>query len=787
MKRSEKSILWFDEVSKKDVLLVGGKNASLGEMYQNLTKKGIRVPNGFAVTASAYRHFLSFNKIDVDIFRIMKNVNTNNIIELASKAEKVRNMILASKFPPEIREEIIEAYQKLSLEYKTKATDVAVRSSATAEDLPSASFAGQQDTYLNIKGQEILLDAVRRCIASLFTDRAISYRQDWGFSHFDVALSVTVQKMIRSDKASSGVMFTIDTESGFQDAVIINGSWGLGEFIVKGRVNPDEYVYYKKTNTIVSKQIGSKREKLVYSNNPRFPTKNELVAVKQQRSFCLSNKEINNLAEIGIKIEQHYKRPMDIEWAKDGIDGKMYIVQARPETVVAKKEMSEYQEYKLSRVSKIILEGQSIGGKIGSGETQLVRSVKEMSKFKTGNVLVTRMTDPDWEPIMKKASAIVTDSGGRTCHAAIVSRELGIPCVVGTKDSTKILKSKQKVTVSCATGEKGFVYEGILPFKLIKHDLKKIKRPKIKMMLNIGNPENAFAVSRLPNDGVGLAREEFIITNYIKIHPLALIYFDKVKDKKQRKLINELTAGYSNKKTFYVEQLAHGIGRIGAAFFPKDVIVRFSDFKSNEYRNLIGGSWFEPKEDNPMIGFRGACRYYSKEFIQAFKLECKAIKLVREKMGLTNVKVMIPFCRTIDEAKKVIAIMRQEGLVKGQKGLEIYMMVEIPSNVILLEDFAKYFDGFSIGSNDLTQLALGVDRDSALVANVYDERNKAVKNLISKTIKLAKLNHKKVGICGQAPSDFPEFAKFLADEKIDSISVTPDVMIKTMLYLAKKK
>ena len=787
MKRSEKSILWFDEVSKKDVLLVGGKNASLGEMYQNLTKKGIRVPNGFAVTASAYRHFLSFNKIDVDIFRIMKNVNTNNIIELASKAEKVRNMILASKFPPEIRKEIIEAYQKLSLEYKTKATDVAVRSSATAEDLPSASFAGQQDTYLNIKGQEILLDAVRRCIASLFTDRAISYRQDWGFSHFDVALSVTVQKMIRSDKASSGVMFTIDTESGFQDAVIINGSWGLGEFIVKGRVNPDEYVYYKKTNTIVSKQIGSKREKLVYSNNPRFPTKNELVAVKQQRSFCLSNKEINNLAEIGIKIEQHYKRPMDIEWAKDGIDGKMYIVQARPETVVAKKEMSEYQEYKLSRVSKIILEGQSIGGKIGSGETQLVRSVKEMSKFKTGNVLVTRMTDPDWEPIMKKASAIVTDSGGRTCHAAIVSRELGIPCVVGTKDSTKILKSKQKVTVSCATGEKGFVYEGILPFKLIKHDLKKIKRPKIKMMLNIGNPENAFAVSRLPNDGVGLAREEFIITNYIKIHPLALIYFDKVKDKKQRKLINELTAGYSNKKTFYVEQLAHGIGRIGAAFFPKDVIVRFSDFKSNEYRNLIGGSWFEPKEDNPMIGFRGACRYYSKEFIQAFKLECKAIKLVREKMGLTNVKVMIPFCRTIDEAKKVIAIMRQEGLVKGQKGLEIYMMVEIPSNVILLEDFAKYFDGFSIGSNDLTQLALGVDRDSALVANVYDERNKAVKNLISKTIKLAKLNHKKVGICGQAPSDFPEFAKFLADEKIDSISVTPDVMIKTMLYLAKKK
>jgi len=784
IKRSEKFILWFSETSNKDVELVGGKNASLGEMYQKLTPKGIRVPNGFAVTAAAYRHFLSANQIDVDIFRVMKNLKTDNLKDLSTKAEKVRKLILNAEFPQEIKKEIIEAYKKLCQEYKTTSLSVAVRSSATAEDLPSASFAGQQDTYLNISGASDLLQAVKKCMASLFTDRAVSYRQDWGFSHFNVALSVTVQKMVKSDQASSGVMFTIDTESGFHDAVIINAAWGLGEYIVKGRINPDEYVYFKTTQTIVSKQIGSKREKLVYGK-ARSSTKNKKTTIKEQRSFCLSDKEMVTLAEIGMLIEKHYQRPMDIEWAKDSKDDKLYIVQARPETVEARKEMHIFQEYKLEKKSAVIIAGQSVGAKIGSGVVQVVKNVKEMKSFKPGNVLVTRMTDPDWEPIMKKAAAIVTDSGGRTCHAAIVSRELGIPCVVGTRDSTKILKNKQQVTVSCAEGEAGFVYKGLLPFKIIQHDLKKIRKPKMKMMLNIGNPENAFAVSRLPNDGVGLAREEFIISNYIKIHPLALIYFDKIEDQGKKELINELTAGYKSKTEFYVEQLAFGIGKIAAAFYPKDVIVRFSDFKSNEYKNLIGGSYFEPEEANAMIGFRGASRYYSPLFQKAFELECRSLKRVREKMGLINVKIMVPFCRTLEEAQEVLDLMDKFGLKRGKQGLEVYMMVEIPSNVILLKKFAKLFDGFSIGSNDLTQLTLGVDRDSALVSHVYSEKNEAVKVLISQAIQTAKQAKKKIGICGQAPSDYPEFAEFLVKEKIDSISVTPDVMIKTMMYLAK--
>lgn len=785
MQKKEKLILWFDEISIKDILLVGGKNASLGEMYRKLTTNGMRVPNGFALTATAYRHFLNSAGIDAEVHRRLKNLNTKDIKELRRVGKKVREIIMAAKFPPEIIQAVKEAYDKLSREYGQNAVDVAVRSSATAEDLPSASFAGQQETYLNVRGEKGLLNATKKCVASLFTDRAISYRTDWGFSHFDVALSVCVQKMIRSDKASSGVAFTIDTESGFRDVVIINGAWGLGENIVKGKINPDEYIYFKKTSAIVSKHLGSKAYKLVYGRDGVHATKNIKTSLAERRSFCLSDKEIEELAVTAMKIESYYKKPMDIEWAKDGRDNKMYIVQARPETVEARKESYIIEEYKLERKSKVLIEGQSVGAKIGSGEVSVVKNVKEMSRFKPGKVLVTRMTDPDWEPIMKMASAIVTDSGGRTCHAAIVSRELGIPCVVGTKKSTNILKNKQKVTVSCAEGEDGYVYSGELPFKLVKHNLKNFKKPKMKIMLNIGNPENAFNVSRLPNDGVGLAREEFIISNYIKIHPLALLNFDKVKDKTERNLILELTAGYKSKKEFYVEQLAHGIGRIGAAFYPKDVIVRFSDFKSNEYKNLIGGKFFEPDEDNPMIGFRGASRYYSKQFKPAFALECEAIKRVREKMGLTNVKVMVPFCRTIEEAKKVLKIMADNGLKSGKQGLEVYVMIEIPSNVISAYEFAKLFDGFSIGSNDLTQLTLGVDRDSALVANVYDERDQAVKDLISQVIKIARETNTKIGICGQAPSDFPDFAKFLVKEKIDSISLNPDTVIKTMLYLSK--
>ena len=784
-KRTTKLILWFDEVSIKDIPLVGGKNASLGEMYRKLQGKGLKIPNGFTLTATAFRHFLSETKIDVKVYRLLKNINTKNVSELQKKGKELRDMIISKEFPEGITQAILEAYKKLSAQYKTNSVDVAVRSSATAEDLPNASFAGQQETYLNIKGEKALLQASKKCIASLFTDRAISYRSDWGFSHFNIALSVCIQKMVRSDKASSGVAFTIDTESGFRDVVIINSAYGLGENIVKGKVNPDEYIYFKKTDTIVSKHIGTKKIKMIYSEDGLRPTRDVRVSIKKQRSFCLNNKEIMQLARQAMRIEKYYKRPMDIEWAKDGRDNKLYIVQARPETVEARKQTHMFEEYKIQKKSQILLTGQSIGYRIGSGAVSVVKSVKQMSKFKPGSVLVTRMTDPDWEPIMKMASAIVTDSGGRTCHAAIVSRELGIPCVVGTKKSTSVLKNRMKVTISCAEGEEGYVYSGILPFKVIKHNFKKLSKPKVKIMMNIGNPENAFMESKLPNDGVGLAREEFIISNYIKIHPLALLNFNIVADPKVRKLIKELTAGYASIKSFYIEQLAHGIGRIASAFYPKPVIVRFSDFKSNEYRNLIGGKYFEPTEDNPMIGYRGASRYYSPQFKKAFILECRAIKMVREKMGLNNVLVMIPFCRTVEEAKKTLKIMSDQGLKRGKNNLEVYVMVEIPSNVILANDFAKLFDGFSIGSNDLTQLTLGVDRDSALVSNVYDERNQAVKDLISQVIKVAHENNIKVGICGQAPSDFPDFAKFLVKEKIDSISLTPDSIIKTMLYLSK--
>ena len=804
----QKYVLWFRETGIKDVPVVGGKNASLGEMCRNLRKAGIKVPNGFSVTAEAYRYFLRQNNLDEDIRKILKGLDTGNMRNLSERGYRIRQAILAAEFPIDIRNAVIEAYSKLSREYNPHRSfkitwnkkdhtnhfaggiDVAVRSSATAEDLADASFAGQQESYLNVTGEYQLLESIKKCFASLFTDRAISYRKDKGFDHFKIALSVGVQKMVRSDEAASGVMFTIDTESGFSDAIVINGSWGLGENIVKGKVNPDEFIIHKPTlkkrfRPIIGKKLGSKETKLVYSVGGSASTQNVAVSQEDQKHFCITDDEELKLADWGMQIEEHYKKPMDIEWAKDGRDGSLYVVQARPETVQSQKEKNVLEEYILKSKGKILCSGAAVGGKIGQGRANVIKNVAKISEFQKGEVLVTEMTDPDWEPIMKIASAIVTNSGGRTSHAAIVSRELGIPCIVGTGNATTAIRGGKSVTVSCAEGEEGHVYEGILKFEVKKTNLKGIKRPKTKIMMNVGNPEQAFDLSFIPNDGVGLAREEFIITEYIKIHPMALVHFDRVKDKEEKKKINELTQGYKNKEEFFVEKLAEGIGRICAAFWPKDVIVRMSDFKTNEYATLIGGKSFEPAEENPMIGWRGASRYYDDDYKEGFRLECLAFKKVRDLMGLTNMKAMIPFCRTIEEGKKVLAEMEKYGLKRGVNGLQTYVMCEIPSNVILAREFSKIFDGFSIGSNDLTQLTLGVDRDSAKVAHVYDERNEAVKELIRQVIEKAHRARRKVGICGQAPSDFLDFAKFLVEEKIDSISLNPDTVIKTMIEIGK--
>ncbi len=784
-----KMILWFKETGIKDIPKVGGKNASLGEMYSKLTKQGVRVPNGFSVTAAAYDYFLESTGVKKQIKQILKGLDSDNIPELQSKGKQVREAILAAEFPADLKQEIVEAYHKLSKEFKTANTDVAVRSSATAEDLPDASFAGQQETYLNIKGEKDLLVACKKCVSSLFTDRAISYRGDKKFDHFSIKLSITVQKMVRSDKGVSGVMFSIDTESGFRDAVLINGSYGLGEYVVLGAVNPDEYYIFKPSlaagkNAIISRNLGSKARKLIYNDaKAAKSTKGVLVSKEDRNRFCLTDSEVTQLAKWAVQIEKHYKKPMDMEWAKDGITGKLFIVQARPETVRSQDDKRFLLEYVLKEKGKLLTTGASVGAKIGSGTAHIIKDVSQINQFKNGEVLITEMTDPDWEPIMKEASAIVTESGGRTCHAAIISRELGIPCVVGTKDATQKIKNGQVVTVSCAEGEQGHVYQGALKFVVNKTDLRKIKKPQTKIMMNIGNPEMAMAQSFIPNDGVGLAREEFIISTYIKIHPLALLNFSKVTSPKVRQQITDMTAAYSSKPQFFIDKLAEGIARIAASFYPQDVIVRLSDFKSNEYANLIGGQYFEPVESNPMIGWRGASRYYDPKYLPAFKLECKALVKVREQMGLTNVKVMVPFCRTVTEGKNVLKIMADNGLKRGKNGLEVYVMCEIPSNVILADEFSQIFDGFSIGSNDLTQLALGVDRDSELVSHVYDERNAAVKNLISQVIKAAKKNKRKIGICGQAPSDFPDFAQFLVEQGIDSISLNPDTVIKTMIAI----
>ncbi len=783
-------IKFFKELSILDVPSVGGKNASLGEMYRKLSDKGIHVPNGFATTSEAYRYFLENTGLKDKIKNILKDLNTKDVKALMKKGAAIRQLIMDAELSEDFKKAILLAYHKLSAEHKVKALDVAVRSSATAEDLPDASFAGQQESFLNIVGDKALLQAVKACIASLFNDRAISYRVDKGFDHFSIALSVGVQKMVRSDLGASGVMFTIDTESGFKNAVLINSIYGLGENIVQGRVNPDEFYVFKPTMAIISKAIGKKALRMVYDTKGKLPVKNIDVSPGDQLKQSITDEQVKQLAKWAILIEEHYKRPMDIEWGYDGKTKKLYILQARPETVESIKDRNFLERYIISRKGKIIVSGQSVGSRIGEGVANRIMSIKDINDFKKGQVLVTDMTDPDWEPIMKIASAIVTDKGGRTCHAAIVSRELGIPCVVGTNNGSSKIKKGSLVTVSCAEGDAGFVYEDKIPYKIEKTNVKEIKRPKTKIMMNIAEPDLAFSCSQIPNDGVGLARLEFIINNYIKIHPLALLNYQNLKDKEAKRKIDELTIGYNKKSDYFIDRLAQGVAMITAAFYPKDVIVRLSDFKTNEYANLIGGREFEPVESNPMIGWRGASRYYAPEFLPAFILECQALKRVRDDFGLKNLKVMVPFCRTVEEGKRVLEIMAKNGLKRGQNGLEVYVMAEIPANVILADQFCKIFDGFSIGSNDLTQLVLGIDRDSGgtlVVEGVSNEKNEAVKILIKNLIDVAKKNHRKVGICGQGPSDFPEFAEFLAECGIDSISLIPDTVIKTTILINKKE
>jgi pyruvate,water dikinase len=795
MDKSKEFILWFDQLGIEDVPLTGGKNASLGEMYRLLTPKGVQVPNGFAVTATAYNYLVDKTGIKDKIRNILKDLNTSDMKNLATRGEKVRNVFLNTEFPEDLKEKIIEGYGNLCKQYGEN-TDVAVRSSATAEDLPDASFAGQQETFLNIRGPEQLLDACRKCFASLFTNRAISYRVDKGFDHFKIALSIGVQKMVRSDLACSGVMFSIDTESGFKDVVFITSAYGLGENVVQGAVNPDEFYVFKPTlkagfKPIINKEVGEKAIKMIYTHNGIKQTKNIPVPEEERKKFALTEDEVLTLARWACIIEDHYSqkanyfKPMDMEWAKDGVTKQLFIVQARPETVQSRKDKTTLEEYHLKEKGKVLISGKSVGEKIGAGDANVIKDVHNIAEFKKGQVLITDMTDPDWEPIMKIASAIVTNRGGRTCHAAIISRELGIPCVVGTGSGTEAIKPGQKVTVDCSQGDEGYVYEGILKFDLTKTDLKSLPETKTKIMMNLGNPEEAFEMSFLPNKGVGLAREEFIINSFIKVHPNALLHVDKVTDPKVRKQIEQLTAGYKDKVEFYVDKLAQGIARIAAAFYPKDVILRFSDFKTNEYANLIGGTYFEPKEDNPMIGFRGASRYYADAFNEAFGLECKAVLKVRNEMGLTNLQVMVPFCRTLKEAKSVLAEMEKNNLRKGENGLKVICMCEIPANVILAEEFLDIYDGFSIGSNDLTQLTLGLDRDSQLVASIYDERNEAVKALIKKAIEVANRKGKYIGICGQAVSDFPEMAEFVVEAGIHSMSLNPDTVVKTTLKIAE--
>jgi pyruvate, water dikinase len=788
-------IRWFDDLGIHDIPVVGGKNASLGELRRALSGSGINVPNGFAITVNAYRSFLESNHLDEQMRALLAGLDTRNVEDLQQRGRKIRQAILLGRLPAPIEEAILTAYDRLG-EGAVEPVDVAVRSSATAEDLPDASFAGQQETFLNVQGHAAVLDTCRRAFASLFTDRAISYRVDKGFDHLQVGLSIGVQRMVRSDLACSGVMFSIDTETGFPDLVLIDAAYGLGENVVQGAVNPDEFRVFKPTllkgsRPIIGRRIGSKEFKLVYDSSGSRMVKNVPVAQPDRDKLTLTDDEVLTLARWACRIEAHYSgihgqpTPMDMEWAKDGRTGELFILQARPETVHARRAPQQMTSYHLRGTGPVLVTGQSIGDRVASGPVRVVKSVDALPAFRDGEVLVADKTDPDWEPVMKRAAAIVTNRGGRTCHAAIVSRELGVPAIVGAGDATGVLRDGAVVTVSCAQGETGYVYEGAIPFDIERLDLGQLARTRTKVMLNIGNPESALALSFLPNDGVGLARLEFIIGTTIGVHPMALVHYTSLEDQEARKAIDRLTAGYEDKTRYFVDTLAEGVATIAAAFYPKDVIVRMSDFKSNEYANLLGGRQFEPIEENPMIGFRGACRYDDPRYRDGFALECRAMVKVREEMGLTNVKLMIPFCRTIDEGRRVIDALARHGLRRGVNGLEIYVMCEIPSNVVLAEGFAEVFDGFSIGSNDLTQLVLGVDRDSALVSALFDERNAAVTTMIASVIRAAHAKGRKIGICGQAPSDYPEFAEFLVAQGIDSLSLNPDAVLKTHTLLAR--
>ncbi|MDH5299970.1 MAG: phosphoenolpyruvate synthase [Gammaproteobacteria bacterium] len=778
----------FAEINLSDIGSVGGKNASLGEMYQGLNHTGVNIPNGFALTAQAYFHFLDKNDLRQRLKNELDTLDINDTQSLARCGAKIRHWIRHAKMPPELADEIRQAYKALEEQYGPN-PDVAVRSSATAEDLPNASFAGQQESYLNIRGSLNLIHTCQQVFASLFTDRAIAYREHQGFDHMSIGISVGVQKMVRSDKAASGVMFTIDTESGFNDVVFITAAYGLGENIVQGAVNPDEYYVFKPTlrtqhRAILKRQRGDKAMKMVYTNEviPGHSTRNVPVSIEDRERFAITDNEVLQLASYAIAIEDHYskkngrKQPMDIEWAKDGEDGELYIVQARPETVESQRKPGVQQNYELQEHGTVLVEGKSVGHKIASGRARVILDPSQMNELQPGEVLVTDITDPDWEPIMKRAAGIITNRGGRTCHAAIVARELGIPAVVGCNTATRTIEDDAEVTLSCAQGDTGYVYSGQLRYKITEVDLSLAAKPRTKLMLNLGNPEQAFKLSQMPVAGVGLARLEFIINNSIGIHPQALLKFNELDAATQQK-INHITFGYADKVSFYVDRLAEGVGTIAAAFYPRPVIVRLSDFKSNEYASLLGGQQFEPQEENPMIGFRGASRYPSAQFAQCFALECAAMRKVREEMGLDNVALMIPFVRTIDEARKVTALLAENGLRRGEKGLKVYLMCEIPANALLADQFLQEFDGFSIGSNDLTQLTLGVDRDSSMVSHDFDERNEAVLALMDMAIRACQKANKYIGICGQAPSDYPEITRWLVQRGIESISLNPDSIL----------